>query len=72
MIRIDAACTTEAGHLSSSMPTSEYAQQAKPELHDDQQWDAGEMSPVSTKWDTLLDELTDVFTEPTQPHSRPI
>ena len=71
-IGIDAACLTEAGHLSSSTAATEDSQLPKPELHDDQQWDAGEMSPVSMKWDMLLDEFADVFTEPTQPHSRPI
>ena len=70
-IRIDTACSTEAGHLSSSTAATEYSQ-PKPELHDDQQWDAGETSLVSMKWDMLLDEFADVFTEPTQPHSRPI
>ena len=71
-IHIDAARSTEAGHLSLSTAVTEYSQQPKPELHDDQQWDAGETSPVSMKWDTLLDEFADVFTEPTQPHPRPI
>ena len=69
-IQIDTACSTEAGHLSSTMATTEYSQQPKPESHDEQQWDAGEMSPVSTKWDTLLYEFADVFTEPTQLHPR--
>ena len=71
-IHIDAAYLTEAGHLSLTTAATEYSQQAKPELHDDQQQDTGETSPVSTKWDTLLDEFADVFTEPTQPHPRPI
>ena len=71
-IHIDAACSTEAGHLSSTTAATEYSQQPKPESHDDQQRDAGETSPVSTKWDTLLDEFADVFMEPTQPHPRQI
>ena len=71
-MRIDAACSTEAGHLSSSTAATEYSQLPKPESHDDKQQNAGETSPVSTKWDTLLNEFADVFTEPTQPHSRPI
>ena len=83
-IRIDTACSTEAGHLSSTMAATEYSQQPKPELLDDQQWDTGEMSPVSTKWDTgemspvstkwdtFLDKFADVFMEPTQLHPRPI
>ena len=70
--RIDTACSTEAGHLSLTTAMTEYSQQPKPELHDDQQRDAGETSPVSTKWDTILDEFADIFMEPTQPHSRPI
>ena len=69
---IDAACSTDAGHLSLTMAPIEYSQQAKPESHNDQQRDAGEMSPVSMNWDTLLDEFADVCTEPTQPQPRPI
>ena len=30
------------------------------------------MSPVAAKWEIFLDEFADVFTEPTQPHPRPI
>ena len=71
-IRIDAACSTEAGHLSLTMAVTEYSQQPKPESHNDQQRDTGETSPVSMKLDMLLNELADVFMEPTQPHPRPI
>ena len=72
VIHIDTACSTEAGHLSLTTAATEYSQQPKPELHDDQQWDVSEMSPVSTKWDTLLDEFADVLMEPTQSHPKPI
>ena len=71
-ICIDAACSTEAGYLSSTTAATEYSQQPITESHDNQQQDPGVTSPVSTKWDTLLDKFADVFMEPTQPHPRPI
>ena len=72
VIHIDTAYLTKAGYLSLTMAATEYAHQPKPELQDNQQQDAGEMSPVPMKWDTLLDEFADVFTEPTQSHPGPI
>ena len=62
-ICIDAACLTEAGHPSLTTAATEYSHQPKPKLHNEQQQDAGEMSTVPTKWDTLLNEFADVFTE---------
>ena len=69
---MNTACLTEAGHLSTTTAATEYSHQPKLESHDDQSRDTGETSPTPTKWDTLLDEFADVFTEPTQPHPRPI
>ena len=54
------------------MAATEYSHQPQLESHNDQQCDTGKMSPVATKWDTLLDGFADVFTEPTQPHPRQI
>ena len=50
----------------------EYSHQPQLESHSKQQCDTGKTSPVATKWDMLLNEFTDVFMEPIQPHSRPI
>lgn len=70
VILIDTAYLIEVDYLSTFTTVIEYAQQPKSESHKNQQWDASEMSPAPTKLDTLLDEFSDIFIEPTQPQAR--